>query len=550
MTMNVGHVRNILLGAMVLSMLPLHAFATSHDPVSSSTAATNALATTPPGFNVQGIFDCNKNGAYSSVGSTVAIGGPFVPVADYAVELNTGVLVYKECVLRNIVVRRREAAMTALLKKTNTAVQTGRNGNKQFVENQNQEKLNVSDLQEKAFRESSALDAVHPSFRSDVQRAVAINYQLETRAKESALECPFEGDISVYQKDPTHNFSWDAFFAMSKSTCIPFWAKMRAIEMRDEQIGRALAAQYDEWNWGRGYYAVTDNAANPLARKVLTPSVTVQASFQNIIDSPIRQLESANDIGQMIGALYAGLETQILADSRGLAGISVSTGGQLSYIDQLVANSSQGLRNAALNAALQILASARRVEAAYLQAATAISTSLAQASAQLRSAENQCWNLIIPQVCTSTALNAQNECTDASSTYKIATSTAGYAQAVIVSQITPLITVAATNTATSQAALARIDVLIKGVSQNASLEVQRTSLLELDALVAQHRIHTQPDVDGPNGIVKKLDSVQAAMNALVTDTVKSWADDPSPAVGWCNINNTAVIQAWKDTWKK
>ena len=482
-----------------------------------------------------------------------------MPVADYAVELNTGVLVYKECVLRNIVVRQREAALAAITRKADTAIQTGRGGNKQFVENQTQEMLTyVSDPTVATFLRGPELQALNPAFKSDVIRAVGVSYQTETRDPTSALTCPFQGDISIYQKNPTENFNWEAFYAGTNPACNPFWAKMRAIEMRDARAGAAMAAQRDEWNWGRGYYALTDNASDPLARRVLTPSVTVQESFQNILDSSVRQLEQANDIGQMIGALFAGLETQIIGGPGGLAGISKSTGGQPSYIDRVVSGSAQGLRNAATNLALQVLATARQVEVAYLQTANAIVAALTQAGAQLRGAENQCWDLIISRVCSVSAPNALNECTGKEGdplnpqtvTYRVATSTAGYAQSVITTQISPLVAIAATNTVTSQAALARIDTLIRGVSNTSSPDAQHNALLALDALVAQRQIHTQTDIDGPNGIVRQLNSVQAAMNTLVTDTVKSWADDPSPAIGWCNVNNPAVIQAWRDTWRR
>src|SRR3990167_9643499 len=58
----------------------------------------------PKGFSRQGIFGCSQTGSYSmSVGTLGAMGGAFVPVNDAAVTLNTGYLVFKECVLRGIV---------------------------------------------------------------------------------------------------------------------------------------------------------------------------------------------------------------------------------------------------------------------------------------------------------------------------------------------------------------------------------------------------------------------------------------------------------------
>src|SRR6185369_9812443 len=53
-----------------------------------------------------GLTTCDRTGAAglsSSVGNFGPQGGPYVPVVDYTVELNTATLVYKECVLREIV---------------------------------------------------------------------------------------------------------------------------------------------------------------------------------------------------------------------------------------------------------------------------------------------------------------------------------------------------------------------------------------------------------------------------------------------------------------
>ena len=110
-----------------------------------------------------------------------------------------------------------------------------------------------------------------------------------------------------------------------------------------------------------------------------------------------------------------------------------------------------------------------------------------------------------------------------------------------------------TNIGVSQNALRLIDQLIAGVTNTTSLDAQRISLQQLDSLVAQKLLHIKPDLDGANGVIKQLDSVQSAMlgsDGFVTNTIKQWADSPDPSVGWCNVKNPAVLQGWKDRWKK
>ncbi len=578
---------------LFLSVLP--AFAYAQAGISIPPDVQRAL-----GANRQGIFDCNQNGAYAmSVGALGATGGAFVPVADATVELNTGILVYKECVLRQVVIRQREAALSALTKKAVVATQTGRGGNPRYVVNQGREELQVSNQAFDTFIKGDALQAVNKDLAAPMKRSLQSTYDADTRAPESVLKCEYQGDLNAALTAPTRSFSWEEFGTLGAPACNPLGAYYLADDLADSRIAQAISYQRNQWDWGRGYYPLTDDAIDPLSQKVRTPAVNVQESFQTILDSPIRQLENTDDVGEMISALYAGMSTQIISDDQGLAGLMESGGGQLSslggqsslgqsnnqglgginlglgginlnlggkpsYLDQLVIDASQGLRDAVVNVGIQILTAARQVEAAYLQAVNSIRSTLAQSSAQLRSGENQCWNLIIPKVC-ATALAADNTCTGHADpcttdldgtqtcpipdTFKVATSTA-FSQPVITTQITPLASVAATNASTSQAALGRIDLLILGVSNTSSPEAQRLSLQQLDSLVSQRLIHTKPDLEGPNGILRQQENVQSAMSALVTNTVKSWADDPNPAVGWCNVNNPAVIQGWKDRWKQ
>ena len=527
----------------------------------------------------QGIFDCNQNGAYAmSVGALGATGGVYVPVADSTVELNTGTLVYKECVLREVVNREREAATAGLGKKAVAAIETGRNGNPLYVVQQQQELVtNVSDPAFLSFLQDGTLKNLDPSLLTPITRAMIRYYEGETRLQqETSLKCPYTrvGNLKAYHSGQVR-FSIADFLAASSPQCDPVIALFLAQDIANAQIARCESYMRDQWNWGRGIYPKTDNPQDPCKAKVRTPAVTVQESFQTIIDSPVRQIESANDIGQMINALYAGMTTQILSDNQGLAGLSQSVGGQPRYIDRVVTEASQGLRNAATNVALQNLQSAQKVEALYFQTVSAIGTALTTAIQQLRSAEKQCWELIIykndgkpeKHVC-SGPLAADNTCTASvggcttdpdtgevtcptGPTLKIATSTA-FSQAVITRSIAPLATVTTTRITSSQNALTLIGRLINEVT-GTSLNAQRLAIVQLNSLVAQKLLHIQPDLDGPNGVIKQLDNVQTAIlgsDGLVVKTIKEWADSTSIPPGWCNTNNPAVLEAWKKCWDK
>ena len=542
---------------------------------SATTGATATGASTPYQYQRQGIFDCNQNGAYAmSVGALSAIGGAYVPVADAAVELNTGTLVYKECVLREVVDRESESAGTALTKQATVAILSGRNGNPQFVVNQNQELLTgASDPTELTFLQDTALwNTVHPDLQGPIKRALAQYYEGERSGLQAiSLKCPYKGSITAFQSgqsfDP-NNYLMD-FFNASAPQCNPITEMAFAQSISEARIARAIDNQRTQWDWGRGYYARVDQDGN-----VVTPSANVQASYQTQLDSSVHRLENANDIGQMIGALYAGINTQIIGDQNGLKGLTQSAGGQPSYLDQVARESAQGLQTAAANAALQILSASQQVESAYYQAVSSIVGSLTQTTQQLRTAESQCWVTVISNVC-ATPLKADNTCTAVAGpcttdvdgttscptgpTLKVATSTA-FSQAVISSQITPLVGPATTNRTTSQQALQIISNLIQGITNVSSLDAQRVALQQLDTLVAQHKLHTQTDL---TTITQQQSSVADSMASLLQRVAQAWGGTGTsgsgsiawdgtvnPGNGWCNVNNQATIQAWIQTWKK
>jgi len=351
----------------------------------NSVTAAATTASTPSGsayqFKRDGVFDCSA-GQYaqtsSSIGSSAALAGAYVPVDSSTLDVNTYTIVYKECVLREVVDRERESALSTLFKQATVAVQTGRNGNPQYVVNQGLELVTgVDDPTFLAFEQDTSLwNNVNTALQGPIQRALAQYYEGErTGDQATSLKCPYQGSLQAYQSGQplsSANFFVD-FLNASAPQCDPITEAFFAQDIVNGRIARATQYQQDQWNWGRGYYARVDASGN-----IITPSSVVEQSYEQLLQSPVQQLQSANDIGQMIGALYAGVTTQVIGDQNGLAGISQSVGSQPSYLNQVVAESAAGLQGAATNAALQILGASQTVESNYYQAANAIGANLLQ----------------------------------------------------------------------------------------------------------------------------------------------------------------------------
>ncbi len=510
----------------------------------AQTSGTTQAATTPAtpsasaayNFQSQGIFGCGTVAGSQSVGATAAIGGVYVPVNDAAVTQNTQILIYKECVLRVLVDRERQSAMAAYLKRAQVAIETGNNGGPQYAVSEAGARGTVSDQELVHFVQDGTLDKLDPSTRQIIQRAIVQNYVDNSRDPSLALKCPYTGNINAAIQGRPDDF-WGSLSALQRyPQCNPYWAYYIAQQQANDRITQVQNCLMNQLNWGRGFYN-TNSGGNPCTATTYTPASVVQESYQQILGSPVRQFENANDVGQMIGALYGGLTTQILSSNQGLYGLTLPIGTQPSYVDQINAEASTNLRGSAVSAALQILGSARQVEMQYGQAAVSISNVLSDTAAKLRASENACWSVVVPQVQTYASQNGL--------TINVATSTT-FSQGVINSQISSLSTTASANAQTAQNALTQINQLIAGLTNTSSLDAQRIALTQLDQLVAQHQLHTSLDA---NNMQQQLQNVQTAMQSLVQSTQQAWSTSTDPSVGWCNINNPAVPQMWANQWK-
>lgn len=478
-----------------------------------------------------GIFGCLGQGArVQNVGTRAALGGVYVPVNDAAVTLNTGFLVYKECILDGVARKIAESGTAEMGRQALTALTTGRNGGAQFPSNLTEELDRRGNIIVVNSLSDSNLGVMCPSFKNSVRVAVARTRVTSQNQPNRAFACTLPAeDGSLYDtlaalREPQNN-PWGAQFTLQT------------------QVDNTIA--YDEYNLrqrllaNNGFYDQEDNIDDPLRARIITPGYLIAQSVSQIVGSGYRQLENANEIDQVVANLFGGLTTQLISDTRGLIGLTQSVNGQPSYLDRMVAQTSASVRQQAANAALAVIGAAREIEVSYRQAKEGIATALSNAIEKLRAAENQCWNLIIPAVEARAQANGNLP-------LNIATSTQS-SQAVIDANIAPLATTTVRDIRNSDSALALLNQLIASVSNSTSQANQQQALLRLDTMVANRQLHTATDA---SNAIQQRDAVATALTKLVEDTIKAWGDDTDPNIGWCNVNNPAVVDRWFNEWRQ
>jgi len=547
----------------------------------AQTAATNpAAVATSSQFASDGLFGCNQTGAAASSVGAFSASGVYVPVSDAAVELNTGYLVYLACSLRPLVSALSQSATAAMTKKILTALNTGNNGGPQFSVNINNEN--------NAARDNAAIPAIpavvaamSSEMQGPIQTALARTYAANTQKPTSALTCPYSASAQAGN-------IWISLAAIGTPSCDALINYNNAYEQVMAIGANAVQNNLTQLQWGQGVYPVTQTDAQGNVN-VVTPGAIVLNQAQQALQSGLLKTENANDIGQMVTALFAGIGAQAVSSAQGLAGISQSSNGQPAYIDQVVAAASAGVKNSVVNTALTVLKSVITMLTNYKNSLTTIANTLLQTISQLHAAESQCWATIITDVCvpgSSTYVNGSLTCTAANlnpttttspttntnttpaptaATLKIATTTNGvafpFSNAVVQSQIASLATQTASGIASTQASLTAVNALVAGVTNTTSQDAQSLAIQQLDQLTASNSF---PQPQSIQTAQQQASGIATTMQTLINTTVSNWQGIDSNSqptipwdgtvsantVGWCNYNNIPTLLAWQTLWKQ
>lgn len=497
----------------------------------------------------QGVFNCNRNGTTAaSAGSTGPIGGPFVPVADYAVELNTGLLVYKECVLRVIANSQRRAATTAIDSTVLRQLSSGREGKPFYSQSFGRENLKVSDETYRDLLQDSAfLAPFDDALENEVRAAVTTGY-IAARTPNSEFACDLQSGLRETLAGNPADF-WESLDALVYDpACSPFSAALLAEDEFEYQAAYNIYENTEMLAWGDGWYPV-EHKDEDGDRVVDTPANIIAESGITHTGSSYEQLQMVDDIGEMVDSLYAGISTQVLQGNSSLAGgtpggltaLVQGSAGQQSYLDRVAQNAAQEYLGTTNNAAVSILQTALQTENAYNTAMGALASLYTSTINNLRSMERQCYETIIPSAVCQPGTLQNGRCTALSGGTLTLSSNTAFSQPIVDARIRPNATTVANNINSSNVIIQRIQSLISSLAGTPTQAVQQAALTQLAAI----QPHSQTDVSAAQSA---LTGTQPTMTTLINETRSAWGDSMTPSIGWCNVNNPAVVTAWSSCW--
>ncbi len=548
--MNTRRYIPILLAFSLYAVFPFHARAqtcssagfSTDGSMTPCTLASNAPAsqvTSTPGNG--GIFSCSAPGA-SSIASASALGGTYVPVSDSAVELNTGTLTYKTCVLQELANQQKQAVTVAYVQQEYSQLSSGRNGNPYWVVNYGNDQQKVADTAVNNTVNSGLFQTINPAFQSQVQTAVLRNYYATTRAPQDALACPYANLESALDGQTT-----DVLGALGAFVQYPACNPYQAYAIAQNQVNNNIGAAESEWlnrlNWNNGIYDAQDTNGN-----VVVPGILLNAVATQAMTSGFRQLENANDIGQMVGQFFTGIGSYLLSGPSSVAGVQ-------QYIGNAVQQQQNSLASSAISTGLTNLYQIIKWEQQYNGLQQQMASTISSAIVQLRGAESTCWTLITQNVCTGAVTSTPSggaQCTSKSgATLTIATSTAFSSAVITSSNFAALAQALASRIDVSNQNLATLNILAAEL-QSADSAKQNLGLSQLNTIINANPpvLHVQANITQAQD---ELTQVQAAIagqqTGVVLTTIQGWAGndtnggkgtigwngDPSSGAGWCNV---------------
>ncbi len=500
------------------------------------------------------VINCNRNGVTTaSAGSTEPLRGPYVPVADYAVELNTGLLVLKECVLRELATSYRKASLAAVDQQTLTRFNTGNGGGGFPSRELGREEVKI--YYETVVRnlDNNNLAKFSDAIEGRVKNGIARGFY-NVRDPRNAFSCEYAdngGNLnSVYGGIPTGNF-WDGYDAVSEDpACSVFSATDLGYETIAQQGQYEVFKNRERLDWGQGVYDVAHYDQYGF-RVTDTPGRFVSEVALTSVLSPYVQAQQADDIGEMINGLYLGVTNQVLTASNpgtstggsnnagsagGLAGLTQAISGAVSYMGQVVQQTGGSFTQSSGDAVIGVIERALTIERQYNKAVTDTAALFTATNAQLRSKETQCFNSIVEAVCQNGTVSSST-CTSVSGgSLTIARST-GFSQKVFDASIRPLTTVVVQSLNSSNGIVTALEALIAGLRINNSSVAQTAAMASLAAI----RPH---DAAARDGASQNLSVLSTQMATLVSNTSSGWEGSGA----WCDVASDTTKANWSSCW--
>lgn len=251
-----------------------------------------------------------------------------------AIEAATAGLASKELVLDGIawaVAKRIVSQMTASIVNW---INSGFKGSPAFVTDLKGFMLGVADI---AFGDimmelGGPFSFICSPFKLDIKLALAISYQ---QARNGYPACTLTGALANLKNFASGDFisgGWDAWFSVTSNPAqyTPYGSILTAQGALTVKIAQTQDRQSKYLSYGNGFLSSLDPNCKKVSGgndcTIVTPGKVIQDALTFQLSTGPRSLIAADEIDEILGALFAQLAQQAITGTKGLLGMSANTG--------------------------------------------------------------------------------------------------------------------------------------------------------------------------------------------------------------------------------
>ncbi len=254
----------------------------------------------------------------------------------------------KEWTLDGVLFALAKKALQQMVRSTVSWINSGFKGSPMYITDPTQFLTNVGDEVAGEIIYNSNLKFLC----SPLNMRIALEFYYRASQRRQAPQCTLSGVARNVDQFVKGNFlagGWPGWLAVSITpTNQPIGGVLALVETLDSSVGKAQEAQVMRLNWGSGFLSFEDCSSGKC--QIVTPGKTIADALSFSVTVGERTLIEADEINEIIGALFAQLGNQALTSLRGVNGLSRpapfgSSGGispsvptgcaALSYLDQL-----------------------------------------------------------------------------------------------------------------------------------------------------------------------------------------------------------------------
>jgi len=236
-------------------------------------------------------------------------------------------LVLKEFVLDDLAFIIAKALLSALTNSLVSWIQSGFQGNPAFVDDLGGFLLSVDARVFEEFLGSGVIDLLCSPWKFDLQFALEFDFALGTR---SEAQCTLDNIVENLDQFVAGDFDqggWDGWFELTQRSN-PYSDYLDVSTALAARKAAARSEQSSLLDFGSGFFsfetcstvAATDGTTFQNC-SITTPGKVIEQQLENVLGSGVRQLELADELNEIIAALFTQLVNQALSGAGGLLGL-------------------------------------------------------------------------------------------------------------------------------------------------------------------------------------------------------------------------------------